>query len=184
MAIMRAEVMEFYGLTRSPRSADYYETAHHRKLLKDIRQAVYDSDLIALCGVVGSGKTVTLRRLQDMLAEDGRVLVSKSVAVEKDRATLGTLITALFCDLTLEKEPKIRLPVDRFPPSDPPRRSAGVTPLSASRLLPLVPFPCHDRTGSQVPYRRPNEVPPSIHRMPHGQYVCIHYIFLRAGQSP
>jgi type II secretory pathway predicted ATPase ExeA len=42
-----------------------------------------------------------------MLAEDGRVLVSKSVAVEKDRATLGTLITALFCDLTLEKEPKI-----------------------------------------------------------------------------
>jgi type II secretory pathway predicted ATPase ExeA len=107
MAIMRAEVMEFYGLARSPRSTDYYETAHHRKLLKDIRQAVYDSDLIALCGVVGSGKTVTLRRLQDMLAEDGRVLVSKSVAVEKDRATLGTLITALFCDLTLEKEPKI-----------------------------------------------------------------------------
>ncbi len=104
---MRAEVMEFYGLMRSPRSAEYYETAHHRKLLKDIRQAVYDSDLIALCGVVGSGKTVTLRRLQDMLAEDGRVLVSKSVAVEKDRATLGTLITALFCDLTLEKEPKI-----------------------------------------------------------------------------
>jgi len=104
---MRAEVMEFYGLARSPRSTDYYETAHHRKLLKDIRQAVYDSDLIALCGVIGSGKTVTLRRLQDMLAEDGRVLVSKSVAVEKDRATLGTLITALFCDLTLEKEPKI-----------------------------------------------------------------------------
>ena len=104
---MRAEVMEFYGLARSPRSTDYYETAHHRKLLKDIRQAVYDSDLIALCGVVGSGKTVTLRRLQDMLAEDGRVLISKSVAVEKDRATLGTLITALFCDLTLEKEPKI-----------------------------------------------------------------------------
>ena len=104
---MRAEVMEFYSLARSPRSADDYETAHHRKLLKDIRQAVYDSDVIALCGVVGSGKTVTLRRLQDMLAEDGRVLVSKSVAVEKDRATLGTLITALFCDLTLEKEPKI-----------------------------------------------------------------------------
>jgi type II secretory pathway predicted ATPase ExeA len=63
--------------------------------------------LIALCGVVGSGKTVMLRRLQDMLDEDGRVLVSKSAAVEKNRATLGTLITALFCDLTMEKEPKI-----------------------------------------------------------------------------
>jgi type II secretory pathway predicted ATPase ExeA len=104
---MRAEVMDFYGLERSPRSADYYETAHHRQLLQDIRQAVYDGDLIALCGVVGSGKTVTLRRLQEMLAEDNRVLVSKSAAVEKNRATLGTLITALFCDLTMEKEPKI-----------------------------------------------------------------------------
>jgi type II secretory pathway predicted ATPase ExeA len=29
------------------------------------------------------------------------------VSVEKSRATLGTLITALFCDLTTDKEPKI-----------------------------------------------------------------------------
>jgi type II secretory pathway predicted ATPase ExeA len=56
---------------------------------------------------VGSGKTVTLRRLQDLLARENRVLVSKSVAVEKNRATLGTLITALFCDLSTDKEPRI-----------------------------------------------------------------------------
>lgn len=30
---MRAEVMEYYGLTRSPRAVRYYETAHHRQLL-------------------------------------------------------------------------------------------------------------------------------------------------------
>ena len=30
---MRAEVMEFYGLTRSPRAVGYYDTAHHRQLL-------------------------------------------------------------------------------------------------------------------------------------------------------
>jgi type II secretory pathway predicted ATPase ExeA len=104
---MRTEVMEFYGLTRAPRAAGYYETAHHRQLLQDIKQAVYDGDLVALCGVVGSGKTVTLRRLQDLLARENRVLVSKSVAVEKNRATLGTLITALFCDLSTDKEPRI-----------------------------------------------------------------------------
>jgi type II secretory pathway predicted ATPase ExeA len=104
---MRAEVMEFYGLTRSPRAVGYYETAHHRQLLQDIKQAVYDGDLVALCGVVGSGKTVTLRRLQELLARDNRVIVSKSIAVEKSRATLGTLITALFCDLSPDKEPKI-----------------------------------------------------------------------------
>jgi len=72
----------------------YYETAHHRQLLQDIKQAVYDGDLVALCGVVGSGNTVTLRRLQEVLARENRVIVSKSVAVEKSRATLGTLITA------------------------------------------------------------------------------------------
>ena len=55
---MRAEVMEFYGLTRSPRAVGFYETTHHRQLLQDIKQAVYDGDLVALCGVVGAGKTV------------------------------------------------------------------------------------------------------------------------------
>ena len=104
---MRAEVMEFYGLTRSPRAVGYYETAHHRQLLQDIKQAVYDGDLVALCGVVGAGKTVTLRRLQEMLARENRVIVSKSISVEKSRVTLGTLITALFCDLSTDKEPKI-----------------------------------------------------------------------------
>lgn len=104
---MRAEVMEFYGLTRSPRAVGYYETAHHRQLLQDIKQAVYDGDLVALCGVVGSGKTVTLRRLQELLAKDNRVVVAKSVSVEKSRATLGTLITALFCDLSPDKGPRI-----------------------------------------------------------------------------
>jgi len=106
-ASMRAEVMEFYGLTRSPRAVGYYETTHHRQLLQDIKQAVYDGDLVALCGVVGAGKTVTLRRLQEMLARENRVIVSKSISVEKSRVTLGTLITALFCDLSTDKEPKI-----------------------------------------------------------------------------
>jgi len=104
---MRAEVMEFYGLTRSPRAVGYYETTHHRQLLQDIKQAVYDGDLVALCGVVGAGKTVTLRRLQEMLARENRVIVSKAISVEKSRVTLGTLITALFCDLSTDKEPKI-----------------------------------------------------------------------------
>src|ERR1700728_1956716 len=106
-ASMRAEVMEYYGLTRSPRAVGFYETAHHRQLLQDIKQAVYDGDLVALCGVVGAGKTVTLRRLQEMLARENRVIVSKSISVEKSRVTLGTLITALFCDLSADKEPRI-----------------------------------------------------------------------------
>ncbi len=104
---MRAEVMEYYGLARSPRAVGYYETAHHRQLLQDVKQAVYEGDLVALCGVVGAGKTVTLRRLQEVLTKENRVIVSRSMAVERNRATLGTLITALFCDLSTDKGPKI-----------------------------------------------------------------------------
>ena len=104
---MRAEVMEYYGLTRSPRAVGYYEPAHHRQLLQDVKQAVYGGDLVALCGVVGAGKTVTLRRLQEVLTKEGRVIVSRSMAVERNRATLGTLITAVFCDLSTDKGPKI-----------------------------------------------------------------------------
>ena len=39
---MRTEVMEYYQLTRALRGAGYYETAHHRQLLRDVKQAVYD----------------------------------------------------------------------------------------------------------------------------------------------
>ena len=104
---MRTEVMEYYQLTRSLRGAGYYETAHHRQLLRDVKQAVYDGSLVALTGVVGAGKTTTLRRLHETLTKENRVILSRSIAVEKARVTIGTLITALYCDLTTEKELKI-----------------------------------------------------------------------------
>jgi hypothetical protein len=50
---MRAEVIEYYGLTKSFTKAGYYETEHHRQLFKDIKTAILDGKLIAVCGVVG-----------------------------------------------------------------------------------------------------------------------------------
>ena len=70
--------------------------------LKEIKQ-LPDFQLID-----SNGKTVTLRRLHQQLKDDNRVLVSKSLAVAKHRITLGTLITALFYDLSSEKP--IRIP--------------------------------------------------------------------------
>jgi len=88
--------MQHYGLTLPFNQAGYYETEHHRQLLKNIRGAILEGRLIALYGVIGSGKTVTLRRLQQQLREENKVTVSKSLAVEKHSIKLGTLITALF----------------------------------------------------------------------------------------
>jgi len=104
---MRVEVMQHYGLTQPLSQAGYYETDHHKQLIKDIRGAIVEGRLIAVCGVVGSGKTVTMRRLQQLLAEEKRVIVSKSLAVEKHSIKLSTLITALFYDLSPDKQVRI-----------------------------------------------------------------------------
>ncbi len=91
---MRSDVMEFYGLTRSLRSAGYYETAHHKELLRDVKQAIYNGNLVVLSGVIGAGKTAAMAQLQDALAEEDRVAVSTSVSIEKNRVAIGTLVTA------------------------------------------------------------------------------------------
>jgi type II secretory pathway predicted ATPase ExeA len=104
---MLTEVMEHFGLARDLLAAGYFETEHHRQLAKDVRAAILAGRLVAVTGVVGCGKTVMLRRLQEDLAREGKVIVSKSLSVDKDRTTIPTLITALFHDLSPDKEPKI-----------------------------------------------------------------------------
>jgi len=95
--------MEHYGLTQSFSQAGYYETEHHQQLIKDIKGAIMQGRLIAVCGVVGSGKTVTMRRLQQILKDENRVTVAKSISVEKHSIKLATLITALYYDLAQDK---------------------------------------------------------------------------------
>lgn len=105
---MRVEVMDYYGLTKPLNRAGYYETEHHSQLLKNIRGAIHEGRIIVLYGVVGSGKTVTLRRLQQQLKDENKVTVSRSQAVEKHNIKLNTLMAALFYDLSTGK--KIRIP--------------------------------------------------------------------------
>ena len=104
---MLTEVLEHFRLERDLLMAGYYETDHHRQLIKDVKASILAGRLVAVAGVVGSGKTVLLRRIQDELTREGRVTVSKSLSVDKDRTTIPTLITALFHDLSPDKDPKI-----------------------------------------------------------------------------
>jgi type II secretory pathway predicted ATPase ExeA len=72
-----------------------------------MKAAIQAGRLVALSGLVGAGKTVLTRRLQEELAREGKVLVAKSLAVDKERVTLQTLMTALFFDLSPEEDPWI-----------------------------------------------------------------------------
>lgn len=104
---MLTEVMEHYGLIEEFRRAGYFETADQQQMFKDIKADIYSGKLIALTGIIGCGKTVTLRKLEESLNQEGRVLVSKSLSVDKSRSTLSTLIAALFYDLSPDKDVRI-----------------------------------------------------------------------------
>jgi len=51
-----------------------------------------------ISGLVGCGKTMLLRRIEAELTGQ-KIIVAKSLAVDKHRTTLPTLIDALFFDL-------------------------------------------------------------------------------------
>jgi type II secretory pathway predicted ATPase ExeA len=104
---MLTEVMEHFGLVRELHTAGFFETEHHRQLVKDLKSAVYGGRLVALSGIVGCGKTALLSRLRAELAREDRVIVSKSLSVDKARTTITLLIAALFYDLSPDKDPKI-----------------------------------------------------------------------------
>lgn len=110
---MRIDVMECYGFIHPFSQAGYYETEHHREILNNIKGAILEGRLIAVCGIIGSGKTVTMRRLQQQLREEKRILVSKSLAVEKQNVRLGTLVSALFYDLSGERHVHIPIQVEK-----------------------------------------------------------------------
>lgn len=56
--------------------------------------------------MVGSGKTVTLRRLQQQLRDENKI-ISLPVSVDKQSVRLATLINVLFYDLAQDKQVQI-----------------------------------------------------------------------------
>lgn len=101
---MDIESMKHYGITKEFDKADYFETQNYQSMLANIQHAIKAGGLIALTGMVGSGKTVTLRHLQQTLRDSNKIMVSKSLATDRRFVTISTLYTALFADLTTKKD--------------------------------------------------------------------------------
>ena len=92
-------------------------------------------------GIVGSGKTTELGRLQEELRRETDILVAKSLAVEKNRVNLGTLIVALFFDLATDKDFKM--------PAQAEKRERALRDLIRKREKPVALFidEAHDLHG-------------------------------------
>ena len=100
---MLSDVMTYFGLKRTLDHVGYFETEDQKNLFKELKLQIRQSCLIAITGVVGCGKTTTLQRLKKELANEKDIVISHSLAVDKDKVNLGVLMTALFCDLSTEK---------------------------------------------------------------------------------
>lgn len=104
---MYGEMMQYYGLIKDFSQADYFETDSFKKTLTSLETAILSGGIIALTGIVGIGKTTTLRRIQQSLKEGKQVIVSKALATDKRGVNINTLYTALFSDLPTSKDFKI-----------------------------------------------------------------------------
>jgi type II secretory pathway predicted ATPase ExeA len=96
--------MAHVGLTKSLRHVDYFETAHHRQLLKDLKAAIHEGGIVAFTGVVGSGNTVLLWRIPDQLRPEGPIEVSESWVCDVPRLTLNTLQLARYDALATDQD--------------------------------------------------------------------------------
>lgn len=127
---MLSDVMNYFGLKRTLDHVGYFETEDQTHLFKELKPQIKQGRLIALSGVVGCGKTTTLQRLQATLAQEKDIIISRSLAVDKDKVNLGTLMTALFYDLTTEKDIKL--------PTQPEQRERKLLALIQKCRKPVV----------------------------------------------
>ena len=127
---MLSDVRDYYGLARELGRTGFFETSQLQQVIKELKLAIKDGKLIALSGIVGTGKTATLQKIQDLLAQDKEILVAKSLSVDGAQTTLGTLILALFFDLANEKDFKI--------PTQPERRERALRDLVKKRNKPVA----------------------------------------------
>ena len=129
---MLSEVMDYFGLEQELDHLGHFETDEQAHLFKELQKIISQGRLIVLSGIIGCGKTTTLQRLVTDLAQSKKIIVSRSLAVDKERVNLGTLITALFYDLSTEKELKL--------PTQPEKRERMLLALIQKRRKPVALF--------------------------------------------
>ena len=83
---MLATVQEHFGLKRPFHRVGNFETQHQTQLVREVVAAVQTGRMVVVAGLVGSGKTHLLTRIEDELARTNRVAVAKSLAVDKKRS--------------------------------------------------------------------------------------------------
>jgi type II secretory pathway predicted ATPase ExeA len=129
---MLADVQAHFGLTRPFHRVGNYETEHQRALVREVCAVIQTGRLVVVAGLVGSGKTHLLTCIEEELARSGKIAVAKSLAVDKRRTSLPSLIEAMFYDLTPGDRSKVKIP------KQPERRERELRDLMRKNRHPVV----------------------------------------------
>lgn len=87
----------------------YYETNKHKEIFEDLKVLIDCGGIFAITGMVGSGKTILINRIQNHLESENKIVVSRSVSTDKKKVNITVLFTALFYDLSSD-ERSIKVP--------------------------------------------------------------------------
>ncbi|MDE2988517.1 MAG: AAA family ATPase [Chloroflexota bacterium] len=133
--------MRNFRILRDWADAGYFETDSLRQLRDDVAAAIRAGRLVAICGPVGSGKTMMMNRLQHDIAAEKDIIVARSLSVDKQRVTLRNLIMALFLDIS--GDPHLKAP------AQPERRERLLQEMVRKVRKPVVLFidEAHDIHG-------------------------------------
>lgn len=104
---MLSDIRNHYGLIREMSSISqiaYFETTQLQQVVTELKLAIKDSKLIVLAGMVGTGKTAMLQKIQDLLEQDKAILTANSLALDVSQVTPATLVQTLFSDLSIDKD--------------------------------------------------------------------------------
>lgn len=142
--MLTAQIMQHFRIIKDWTDAGYFETKSLRQLRDDVIAAISAGRLIAICGSVGSGKTLMMNRLQADIAADKKIIVARSLSVDKPRVVLPNLIMALFLDVTGDANFKT--------PTQPERRERLLQELLRKMRKPVVLFidEAHDIHGNTL----------------------------------
>jgi type II secretory pathway predicted ATPase ExeA len=142
---MLSDAMDYFGLGRELDQAGYFDTEHHRYLVKEIMTAIKKGRVIVLTGIVGCGKTKLLQQIRKTLLQDQTVAVARSLAVDKARVNHDVLMRALCYQLATDDQAR------QFPKA-PEDRELRVVELIRQRARPAVLFvdDGHDLPGTTL----------------------------------
>ena len=129
---MLADVQAHFGLAKPFQRVGNFETDHQRALVREVYAVVQTGRLVVVAGLVGSGKTHLLTRIEEELGRSNRIAVAKSLAVDKRRTSLPSLIEAMFYDLTPGDRSKVKIP------KQPERRERELRDLMRKNKHPVV----------------------------------------------